>query len=190
MDQLNLINFTYASPLEDMEQSAGINPDGSINVVYTLTELRNLLMSNINVLDRLIAVTANINNISALGYDTVAITVDSEDVLETLLNDKIIVRAKNMDFSDDGDGDSNNSDDLRIFNELFPDSDEDSETHNDRLNMVRNIVNQNLVEKSMSSSNSDSDNIIQDNNNLQAIINKYKTLYNNTDTDTSSEDSM
>lgn len=159
------INFTYESPYKDIEKYGGFYPDGSINVKYTLLAMRNLLQDNIDVINKLLDKSDNIVGIVPYDNGSVEIKTNSTEVLENFANDNII---KLVGASD-----------------IVPDY-EISETNQDRLNMVNNMVSLNDILDLDTNDNSDSSdgssngsensacNIIFDDNNLNLLIDKYK----------------
>lgn len=178
MAELLYINFTYKSPCEDIENMMGFNPDGSININYTLVSLRDMLSHNIELINKLLENTNNITNIDPIGYGIVQIDIRSPSS-ENLINDNVLV--KNIQLEEEV-----NIDTLTLSDE--------EETNNDRLSMVNNLINQNnsgiILNKNLeSNSESDdesSDNIIDDNENMKSIINKYNGIKYKDDSDNSS----
>ena len=181
MSQISCINLTYQSPCEDVINSMGINPDGTTNIKYTLTSIRNLLQHNVNVLNSLMAEVDNITDIIPVGFDMVAVKFSSDAVQKKLLenNTLIIPQIDNIDDDDD---------------ENYFIDDGDDETNFERLNMVNHLVDQNVIPAnleilSQSDSDSDNDEIVGDNPNIAAIVNKYQHIINNSESEYDSLDS-
>lgn len=177
MSNYPCINLTYTSPHEDIEKTMGFNPDGSVNIKFTLLSMQNLLKHNLDVISRLIKESDSITDIVPLGYKIVAINVKSNDLTEILFKDNILITQPQI-----------LENDTEIpMNELHF-SDEDTETNYQRLIMVNNLVNTDdssyifneldTLNVSSSQSQSDSDDIIDDEENRKSIINKYVQLVN------------
>jgi hypothetical protein len=177
MSELFCINFTYKSPHEDTESVMGFNPDGSVNIKYTLMALRDMLVHNVNIMNKLIEKYDVITDIIPIGYGVVGISTNYPSVVQTLVDNNILT--KNPDDLEDEE---------TIMNELnFLD---DEETNQDRLNFINNLTNQNDAtdatdifgnndnNKSGSDSGSESDDIIRDDKNTKSILNKYIDIIN------------
>lgn len=165
------INFTYNSPHEDIQNSMGFNSDGSLNIKYTLVTLKNLLLNNVELIDKLLNKVDTIDNINSIGYNHIEIQINNEEILNSLLIDKTLI--KQIENIEDENEDENVE---------YQFSDE--ETNQTRLNMINNIVNHNdlqimLDKHSNSESGSDSDEIISDEKNTQSILNKYGNFIKN-----------
>lgn len=165
MDSL-YINLTYRSPCEDLEDSIGFNPDGSINISYTIVSIRNLLEQNINILNELLSETENITNIILNNNGKIEIKLKSLVVIQKLIDKDIIVKNLYLDENIIDNIDSS-----------------DEESNNTRFEMINNLTSQNdsqyiFNRKSESeySSDSSSDSIINDVTNQKSIIDKYKTF--------------
>jgi len=147
------INFNYRSPQEDFQRNMGFNSDGSLNVKYSLTCLKNLLESNIKIIDSLIEKSEKISHITSSGYDQLQIQLDNT-VKEELLDRKIITTRANYD------------DDSDTFDYNFS----DDENNKIKINMINNIIS-NIITPTDSEEKSDSD--IDEGKNMENIINKY-----------------
>ena len=183
MTEIFAIKFTYKSPCEDVDACCGFNSDGSINVKYTLATLREMLLQNVSIIDKLLEKSENITTINPIGYGVVQATVNSDPVLRTLLDDNVLHNAPE---NADNENEYNN-----YLNEFHFSDDE--ETNQDRLNMVNNMTNQNdsqtIFNKdsdSDSDSGSESD-IIDDENNTKSILDKYNNILNANRSDDSSD---
>lgn len=172
MSEIGYINFTYKSPHQDIDSVTGINSDGSVNVKYTLLALRELLSNNLIIINKLIDKSNNITNISPVGYGVISINIDSPIVTQNLIENNII--KKTIEKMEDD-----------VAENYFVFSDEE-ETNNDRLNIVKNLVTQNDVDDifdnnnndSESDYNSESDDLIGDDNNTKSILDKYIDIIN------------
>lgn len=181
------INFTYKSPIEDIGDSIEIKSDGTINSLSTLTNMKQILEKNLNILETLHSFHNDIHSIDIIGYDNIQIEINT-DIANKLKQQNIITYS-----TDDFDLDQNshtisNSDDsdIELFNEISDDS--NTETNQDRYNMIKKLVEpnniRNLLEQditlsdSNSESESDNDDIICDDNNIRALISKYYNIIN------------
>lgn len=172
MEELTCINFTYRSPHEDIEEAIGVNPDGSTNILYTLSTMKNLLLKNLDVVNKLIEKANKIDNINPVGYSIINISIKDKTVHDELLENGTIIKHNSLNtYSDDESG-------IEI-----PFSDE--ETNQDRLNMITNLLNQaNPITTSDNhydtTSDSDGDDyLIDDPKNVMMILNKYGNFINN-----------
>jgi hypothetical protein len=175
------INLTYKSPAQDLVQCAGYNPDGSINIRYTLIALRNMLRQNVEILSQLVDFADEIDDMSCLDLPIVQhnslinVQISSQLVIDQLLEKCLVVNRANS--------------------EIFIMPTEDSiETNNDRLNKIYNLTNDlepNLLSNRMisshflsSESNSEAeDDLIGDIENRKLIIDKYQKLLDDDDDD-------
>lgn len=160
MAQLSYINLTYQSPSIDISESFGYNPDGTINIKYTLTTYRNLLQQNINIINALISEVDNITDIIPIDSN-VAIKISSEDVQKKLFDNHILVQPN-------------------VEEDIGENYFTEEETNQDRLAMVDRITNQmdipdnlEIISHSESGSDDEMDELIDDSHNMESIINKY-----------------
>lgn len=178
------INFTYASPSEDIEKVVGYNPDSSINIKFTLIGLRQLLQDNVDIINRLLENVDSITNIYSnldIGSNvsmTLALAParDATMVVEKLKEDNII-----KDIS----ADEENSDSDTASEALYASSSED-ETNYDRLRKIKNLSLHNKKEDleflsreydtDYSSTDDSGDDLIRDDANKNDLINKYIEL--------------
>ena len=172
------INLTYKSPEEDIGNSIGLNPDGSINVKYTLQTIRELLSHNLNTINKLIEKADNITNIIPIGYGLVGINIDSPVILENLLENNIITKHPEI------------LEEPTIDELIFS---EDEETNQERLNMINNLISQDdsqniLDNKNNSDSDSEADDILDDETNTKSILNKYIHIMSSQDSDDENND--
>jgi hypothetical protein len=179
MSEKAYINFSYKSPHEDTETSIGLNPDGSVNIKYTLASMRDLLLHNVDIITKLIDTHENILNIRPIGYDIVEITTNTSPVSKKLLDGNVI--RKSMELDDD---------EAINFDELIVSDHE--ETNQDRLKNINNIINQNdsqIIFAEDSNSDHDSgDDIIDDETNTSSILEKYGNFINDeSDSENSSD---
>lgn len=160
------INFNYNSPHEDVENCLGFNPDGSINIRYTLESLKNLLQENLQIVNELIDNVDEIQSVTPIGYNRVELVTNTNSLLDKLLEKNIVTVVTNEEIEDQMDDLS----DLNIS---------DEETNNDRLNIINNLTNLNnaqilsIEKNSDTEQESDSDELIEDEKNATSIINKY-----------------
>jgi hypothetical protein len=166
------VNFSYSSPNNDIEECTGLNFDGSININYTLKSMRNKLMENVDLLNKLIEnYSKSISGIYAAGYNDVAISVDSKKAIDEMLKLKLI-RTTKSEFDD--------IDNAFGLSDRSSDSESDEETHTSRLRMINNLVrtgeSQNI--NSNSDSESESSDYIEDAENMMSILCKYNDLIN------------
>jgi len=173
------INFTYDSPRQDIQNCTGQNPDESVNIKYTLITLRNLLLENVDIVNKLIEKSNNITDITHANYGKIKITFNSKEEFETLFNEKILTACPNLDNSDIEEEQL----DVQNNGELVIEHFSDHETNNDRLTMINNVLNQDdtliMFDKgsdSDSESHPSSDEIISDEQNMKSIIDKYMDL--------------
>lgn len=162
------INLTYKLPDKDLDNLMGFNVDGTVNVKISLLNLKDHLMQNISIIDRLIEVSNHITTIVPTGNGLIKAIIDSDETVKELIDAGAICR---------------NSDTHSSNDENYYFSDE--ETNLDRLRMVNNLVDPDRVEDISSDSNSEDemDELIKDYGNMYAIINKYVGLLNNIDID-------
>lgn len=184
MSQISNINLTYQSPYEDIISSLGINPDGTTNIKYTLTSIRNLLQQNVNVLNSLLAEVDDITDIIPIGGEMISIKFNTNAIQKKLLeNNVLIIPSINMEDS--------------IEENYFVNDDKD-ETNIDRLNMVHNLINQNDIPNNIdvisyrdsdrdSDSDSEDNDILDDNTNIEAIIYKYHNIADISDSESGSD---
>ena len=197
--EITHINFTYKSPDEDMVSLMGHNPDGSINIRYTLSSMRDLLEHNIVILDKLIENADYISNLIPIGCGLVEIEMNISQSRKKLIEENII--KKYTDTLVDQCNDIS-------FNDILSDDDydHDYESNQDRLSMIHNLVKNNESnngsnnndnngsnnESQSSNTDSESSDIILDNKNTRLLIEKYLSTISNCDSsennDTSSED--
>lgn len=157
------VNFTYKTPHEDFFNCQGINADGSVNIKYTLLNLRNMLSENIKIITMLMEKSDHILALEPVGYNELQISFSSKEVEDEMLNNNVISKMT-----------GNNSGDDDVILNIFSDSDE--ETNQDRLRSINNIVSQNdmgMIFKVDSKSDSESDTILDDEENTKTIIKKY-----------------
>lgn len=171
MEESYCINLSYQSPSEDFDRLMGYNVDGTINVKFSLLNLKDLLLQNIYIIDSILEVSEHIINIIPTEDGSIDITIDSKEIAKKLMDNDIIKQ-------------NNNNILTPINNEVTDYSDE--ETNMDRLRMIDNLVNIDKVPEleSISSDSeyeSESDNIIKDYRNMYSIVNKYFGLLGNID---------
>ena len=176
-----IINFTYKCPNQDMDKCCGYNPDGSVNIKYTFTALRNLFLKNAEIMSRLIEKSDHITNIDIVDFNCIQLELDCHDAVTTLFEDNILSRPE-----DDVNSDDDTDEELEF-------SDTDTETNQDRYKMINNMVNQNslqiLSDESESDSDDDDDNDIVDNrNNVKNVLKKYGGMIKNYKIDDSDSD--
>lgn len=166
MSDLPFINFTYKSPHEDIENLLGFNVDGSVNVKYTLTMLRNLLLHNVDIVNKLLKNIDHISDIQSIGYGIISAKITSSDILQNLVDENIL-RENIKELNDS---------EININEINFID---DTETNNHRLELINNLINDNDFQDEISNhseSDSESSDIICDNDSKRYIIKKYTDL--------------
>ncbi|AGC02082.1 hypothetical protein H012_gp375 [Acanthamoeba polyphaga moumouvirus] len=161
MSKYGTINFTYGGPYNDIIGSASYYDDGTVNIKYTLLSLKNLLLHNVNIIDKLLE-NNNIKNIMVNDTD-ISVEVDSNESYEQLVKDEVLI---------------NETDN-------FSDYSGEIETNQDRLNRVLNMTNINETEnifgneiKSDDIFNSDSENSDSESNDLLNDDKAHKYLFN------------
>lgn len=174
------INFSYSSPHDDVAKSTGINSDGTVNVKYTLLTLKNLLMENVEKINKLLENTDKISDISVAGYNQIQVSIYTETDANQLKDSGIIV--SNLI--------SDNVDEFE-----FP---EPEETNHERFQMLHNITNPDVVgiidstsvdSDAMKDVSEQKDDVIYDEKNLESIIKKYQILMSNKNHYPTTEDS-
>lgn len=177
------INFSYNSPHEDIINSSGFNPDGTINTKYTLISMRNLLLENVNILNKLIEAADNIVGIYPVDDNIIEAKINSPAVLEHLIRDKVLVKQV---------AELDSSSEFNIDELDFPE-----ETNEQRLNMVNSLVNHSdtqsifgrFSEDNEWESDDDIDDIIDDEKNIKSLVYKYANLMRDADTDSDTTES-
>lgn len=173
MAEMYYVNFDYNTPFEDIQECMGFNPDGTININYTLMTLKNKLMKNIILIEKLLDNHIHISNLIPSEYNKISITINNKEILESLIYENVI---------------NNNETDIYDNNEnLFS----DEETNQERLNRLNNIINTDnyniFLNKSSDDSESSTEEIISDEKNIQSLLNKYKTFTKNLSDDDSND---
>lgn len=167
MSEPIVINLTYRTPCVDIDKCTAYNADGTINIKCTLLTFRNMLNENINKINGLIENFNHVTNISTIDDDFIRVSFDNNDVLNDLLEKNIV-----KEISDDDNDHENN---------LYF-SDNDIETNQDRFGMMNNMITRNdsqIIFDKVDTSDTDtseSDNVINDEDNSRLIINKYSKL--------------
>jgi hypothetical protein len=177
MTDTSYINFTYKSPHEDVESVMGHNPDGSVNIKYTLLALRDLLTHNLNIVNKLLEKNDDIFDINPIGYGIVSIDANTI-TKESLLNANILIKQPNVLENEE------------ILDDIYI-SDEE-ETNQNRLGIINNLVNLNDTHASninTTDSDTDSDDIIDDKINTRSIVDKYLNIINEKYSDDDSSES-
>jgi len=171
------LNLTYKSPHEDFENCAGWNTDGSINIKYTLATMKDLLIHNAEIIDKLLKNADSINHINAVGYCLIDVIAKSNTALESLINENILSKKPPIDIEEA------NIDELQLS---------DEETNQTRFNSVNNLIIQNNTglntNHSSEESDVESDEIIFDEQNTASILNKYKRFIQTNDNESDSND--
>jgi len=162
------INFTYSSPHDDFDACVGLNSDGSTNINYTLMALKNKLSENILLIDRLLEQSNLIAGMYTAGYDLVAIYTNSQNDSQTLLDTGLVRETVTI-----------NSDDAYDEDEELTDQDE--ETHTDRLRMINNIVNvgNDKIDDDSDESSENSE-LMNDYESVGSILSKYQKIIEET----------
>ncbi|AGF85181.1 hypothetical protein QJ854_gp601 [Moumouvirus goulette] len=161
MSKYGTINFTYGGPYNDIISSASYYDDGTINTKYTLLSLKNLLLHNVNIINKLLE-NDGVKNIMVNNID-ISVEVDSNESYEQLIKDDILINEA----------------------EIFSDYSGEIETNQDRLNRVLNMTNINETENIFGHEinnedifNSDSENSDSDSNELLNDKKAHKYLLN------------
>lgn len=182
MAEILCINLTYKSPHEDVEDSIGLNPDGTVNCKFTLITLRNLLEKNLEVVKKLLENADNVTDIVPIGYGIVEAKINSESVKNSLFDDNVLLKASLDNSNDD-------------FLDQIHYDDSNSETNEERFAMINNLTNQNDSQMIFNRENSDSeqtesgDEIIDDSKNAKLILEKYRDVITNNEDTSDSEKS-
>lgn len=171
------INFDYNTPFEDIQECMGFNPDGTINIKYTFMTLKNKLIKNINLIDKLLDNHEYISNLMLTDSNKIEVNVNNKEILESFLNENVIIDNNEPDIYDND-----------INENLFS----DEETNQERLNMLNNIINTDdsntILNKSPDTTESSTEEIISDEKNIQSLLNKYKSFTKNLSDDDSNND--
>lgn len=174
MSNSSYINFTYKSPHEDVESVIGHNPDGSVNIKYTLLALRDLLAHNISIVNKLLDKNIDITDINPLGYNIVSINVSNQITKENLLNENILIKQPNV------------LEEEELLDDIYL-SDEE-ETNQNRFKLINNLVNTKDInilnnDNDNTESDTDSDDLIDDIKNTKSIVDKYLNIINEKDSE-------
>lgn len=166
-----LVNFTYHTPSDDINNSISRNADDSVNYHLTLLTLRSLLLENVKVVDKLIE---NVNHITdnsvTIDDGHLVVNIESKEVFDNLLAEGVLI--------DDSENTSENSSHEYQFSE--------EETNQDRLKRIVNIITLDETDdSSQSESSSESDEVISDNRNIKILLNKYDKFINSLKNDES-----
>lgn len=184
MNNVSCINFTYKSPTDDISDSMGVNSDGTLNIKYTLVTLRNLLLENINIVNKLLDNSDNITDIIPINYNTIVININDNEVKKNLYENNIIV--PNLE-SENSDTDS----------EEYPFMEETiEETNYERYQMINHATNHDQISSNLKivqsdsdiESDSDMDELICDEFNIKSIVEKYKKFNSDSESDYDSLD--
>lgn len=101
------INLTYKTPHEDVESFTKFQNDGKVDVKYILTSMCDLLMNNVDKLNKLLENVDNIEDIVPIGYGIIQIKMGKngkqvndvmKDIIVKLMDDKVLMTGS--DFSD------------------------------------------------------------------------------------------
>ncbi|MEM3062878.1 MAG: hypothetical protein QW303_04975 [Nitrososphaerota archaeon] len=150
------VNLDYGPLDKDFEKFRGTNPDGSVNVKYTLTMLHKNLQNNAKIISKLLENVNYINSISVANSCLMEVETESTNIWDNILN----VRTEEPD---------NGVDD-------FPE--ENDETNYDRYKLITNMTNYSnpniqMENVELTSSEDESDQEIVDKKNLDHIFEKY-----------------
>lgn len=156
---MNAINLTYVGPQEDMIAVIGYNTDKTLNVKFSLLNFKNLLMNNINVIDKLLDYADNIKDLKFTDNGKIRVIIDDDVIEEKLLKDKVLI------------------DDTIIDEEDIVYSDEES--NESRLDNLYNIINRDNFNQDDSESSSSSDELISDEKNINNLISRFSKLNTN-----------
>lgn len=167
--EMKYINFSYKTPSSDIEDCTGLNSDGSVNIKYTLMTLRDKLMENVEILNKLLEKSDSVSGVYAVGYDTVAICINSKKEADDMMNLKLIRDTKNEIEDDEY--------------ENSTDDESDHETHSDRLRMMSNLI---VSSQSQNDILSDTDtetesDVMDDIESAMSIICKYNNFVEDND---------
>lgn len=148
--QQYLINFTYKSPDEDFLCHSGFNSNGSINIKYTLTAMRDKLLQNVEIIEKLLEKHDQISDLTSIGYGLIRIEIKDQNHIESLRDGGLIKNFTDIQ-------NENQDDSLDIFQE-------DIETNQERLSMITNfVINQdNKFDDPYDSDESSSSDILDD----------------------------
>ena len=179
MSNIGFVMFTYSSPQEDLVKSTCHNANGDTNINLTLHTYRDLLMSNIAIIDTLISVSDKIQDIEYTGYKLIALTTDSQELMDDLTKKNIVVSIPDISDSDsDSEDDNYSDDDYENIN---------TETNTNRFESIINLTRlQNIpvVESLIDEPEYSNDDIYESNNeseldineNINTILDKYINL--------------
>lgn len=158
--EIKYINLTYSSPNHDIEDCMGLNPDGDVNVKYTLTSMRDKLAENVDVLNKLLEQTDNIAGLFSADRGAVAVCISSPEAMDSMFKNNLIRDTKIVTSDDESNEES---------------SKEDHETHTDRLRMMKNLIfSSDAPQDDDSSDSSDSEYI--DIHGMNELLDRYNGL--------------
>lgn len=142
------INFNYKSPHEDMTKCISYNNNGSVNVGMTLNNYKRMMEDNLEVVEKLITHSKDIDNVMVSGYDLVNIGFKSRVVCDNLLKEGII-----KEHNESG---SESDDELTMSS--------DEETNIQRLRGLENITGHQLTNSEDNSTTDEEGEMSDDNN--------------------------
>ena len=164
--------------LKDLIQMA------TVNINFTLITLRDHLLKNVEIVNKLLENTENITDINPVGINTIGIKINSNTTSQKMLEEGVIV--DHIHFQD--------SDSSTDSNLIF--SDDDKETNTDRLAIINNLTNTDNSKYIFSEYSNDDSNesdqkdiLIDDKQNIKNILDKYANIIQQTeDSDESKSD--
>lgn len=159
------INFSYKNPADDFINSIGYNPDNSVNIKYTLLALQETLQKNIDIIENLIKYSDKIDEINSINYNLVSIKITDSDIKKELMEQNTIFDAETIE------------------NDIIDNLPISEETNEERLQMLRNITNNEMFDFFSDNQEEEQNNFIKDGDNLKYIINKYTGLLSDVEYD-------
>lgn len=144
MDNL-FINLCYESPSFDFENLMQNNHTG----VDTLIALRAMLMSNVNILDQLLA--SSITDAEPAGLGLISVKISNSNDKDRLLSESVL---------------------KQINNNVYV-----RETNSDRFRMLNRLIDQDDIQYVLGQ-NKDHDTNIVDDTRRNTLLNKYEELLN------------
>ena len=123
------MNLSYTSPHEDLERCARFSVTGRIDVANTMRSLREILQSNINVIDGVIENASRIRDLEITGINEIQIIADAVTLSDLANQDLTMVEEEQEEEQQEQEAETDNT--------YF----EDEETHSQRLEKIKRLSN-------------------------------------------------
>lgn len=184
-----VVNFTYSTVTEMLEKTLGFNPDGSINVTYSLTELHNILSKNLECIDKLLQKTGSIKDIQLWSVDSVRVEIADQEDANWLLENRVITKLHELIEDEEKSYEDNGEDDLLNLEYLTLDNVADDnvmieqEIEEKTEDTFKRIFRATSLDQNGASDNedpeesrSDSEEVVSDPQYVNKIMNKYAVV--------------